>query len=232
MTTKPNLVRVWAAGAPGGNIEDPDVTTPGKFAAGWTAEIPPFEHFNFLQQLFTQALAHINEQGITQWDLVTPYPIGGWAKSTVDDLVYVALTTNVNKEPSANPADWETLSSALGISAFGLFSNATANITTGYTTNIEALGVSITTITPDLTTEVLKEGTVTGNLTINEPTDGSFGACLILLKIDASGPYTLTLGAGVSSIGTVPDLEANGQYECRIVKHSDTLTTVEIGVIA
>ena len=77
MTTKPDLTRVWASGAPGGNIEDPDVTVPGKFAAGWDAEIPPFENFNFLQQLFTQGLAHANEFGIMQWDTDTEYPLGG-----------------------------------------------------------------------------------------------------------------------------------------------------------
>jgi hypothetical protein len=110
MTTKPDLTRVWASGAPGGNIEDPDVTVPGKFAAGWDAEIPPFENFNFLQQLFTQGLAHANEFGIMQWDTDTEYPLGGWARSTVDDEVYVSLTaSNQGNEPSASAAEWRLL---------------------------------------------------------------------------------------------------------------------------
>lgn len=114
MTTKPDLTRVWASGAPGGNIEDPDVTVPGKFSNGWTAEIPPFENFNFLQQLITQGLAHANEFGVMQWDTNTVYPLGGWARSTVDDEVYVSLvTTNQGNEPSASPVEWELLSTAI-----------------------------------------------------------------------------------------------------------------------
>lgn len=110
MTTKPDLNRVWAEGAAPANIEDPDVTSPGKFDAGWTAEIPPFENFNFLQQLFTQGLAHANEYGIMQWDTATPYPDGAWTRSTVDDAVYSLIVGgNPANEPSANPADWATV---------------------------------------------------------------------------------------------------------------------------
>jgi hypothetical protein len=125
MTTKPDLTRVWASGAPGGNVEDPDVTTPGKFAAGWVAEIPPFENFNFLQQLFTQGLAHANEFGIMQWDTDTEYPIGGWARSTVDNQVYVSLVaTNQGNEPSASPTQWILLKDELQVFGKNLLINA------------------------------------------------------------------------------------------------------------
>ena len=93
MTTKPDLTRVWAAGAPGANVEDPDITVPGKFDAGWEAEIPPFENFNFLQQLFTQGLAHFNEQGIGIYDAVTDYPVNGLTKGS-DGNIYKALIVN------------------------------------------------------------------------------------------------------------------------------------------
>jgi hypothetical protein len=113
MTAKPDLTRVWAAGAPPANIEDPDVTSSGKFNSGWVAEVPPFENFNFLQKLFTQGLAHANEYGIMQWDSTTSYPEGAWARSTVDDEVYVSLTDgNQNNEPSASSSEWNLLSSS------------------------------------------------------------------------------------------------------------------------
>jgi hypothetical protein len=108
-----------------------------------------------------------------------------------------------------------------------LFADTSDNLVVGYTTDVEALG-SVTSITPDLTAEWLKSATITGNLTINEPTDGSTGGCIMLLTADGSGPYTVTLGAGVSAVGTTPDLAASTSYECRVVKHSDTLTTAEI----
>ena len=93
MTTKPDMTRVWAEGAPVGNIEDPDVTSPGKFDAGWLAEIPPFENFNFLQKLFTQSAAYLNEQGIGVYDAITDYPVGCIAKGS-DGNLYTTLVIN------------------------------------------------------------------------------------------------------------------------------------------
>jgi hypothetical protein len=76
-----NLSRVWASDAPSGNIIDPDVDQPGKYTEGWTAEIPPFEYFNFIQQLLTQAVGYNNEQGVNEWDNETIYPLNAFAKS-------------------------------------------------------------------------------------------------------------------------------------------------------
>ena len=110
MTDKPDLTRIWAVDAPGVNVVDPSTTTPDKFADGWTAEVPPFEHFNFIQKFQTQGLAHINEQGIAVWDSITLYPIGGLAKGS-DGNVYKALTSQSANDPvtdnGANWVDWE-----------------------------------------------------------------------------------------------------------------------------
>ncbi len=100
-TSKPNLTRVWAAGAAPGNVVDPDTSAPGKFDDGWLAEVPTFQHFNFLQQLFTQGLAHNNEQGINVWDTATLYPIGGLAKGS-NSIVYEAVTSNMNIDPTSD----------------------------------------------------------------------------------------------------------------------------------
>lgn len=91
--TKPDLTRVWAAGAASGDIEDPDITVPGKFDAGWQAEIPPFENFNFIQQLFTQGLAYLNEQGMMVYDNITDYPVKGMSKGS-DGNIYSCLIAN------------------------------------------------------------------------------------------------------------------------------------------
>ena len=107
-TTKPDLTRIWASGAPGSNVIDPDVTTPGKVAAGWLAEVPPFEHFNFLQQWFTQGLAHNNEQGINVWDTNTDYPIGGLAKGS-DAEIYRALIAQNGNDPVGDATNWKLL---------------------------------------------------------------------------------------------------------------------------
>lgn len=97
-TSKPDLTRVWAETAPGANVVDPDVTTPGKVEAGWTAEVPPFEHFNFLQQWFSQGLAHLNEEGIAVWDTSTLYPVNGLAKGS-DGNIYKAILEQSGNDP-------------------------------------------------------------------------------------------------------------------------------------
>jgi len=121
MTTKPNLTRVWAETAPGANVVDPDTVTVGKFTAGWQAEVPPFEYFNFIQKQVTEGLAHINEQGIAVWDQVTTYPVGGLAKGS-DGNVYKALTSQNNNDPvSDGGTNWkQTIDSIFAnVVAFG-----------------------------------------------------------------------------------------------------------------
>jgi len=100
--TKPDLTRVWAAGAAPANVVDPDSVVPGKYAAGWTAEIPPFEYFNYLQQQFSGGLAVLNENGILYWDAVTAYEAG--ALVSVGGLVYRAVSSNSGVDPSADTA--------------------------------------------------------------------------------------------------------------------------------
>ena len=111
-TPKPNLNRVWAGGAPPSNVIDPDSTTPGKFAAGWLAEVPPFEHFNFLQQLFTQGLAHNNEQGINEWDISTSYPVGALVKAS-DSLIYKCVIAGTGNDPVGDIVNWEDATNSI-----------------------------------------------------------------------------------------------------------------------
>lgn len=102
MTTKPDMTRIWASGAAPTNIEDPEVTTVGKFAAGWVDEIPPFEQFNFLQQLFTTSAAYINEQGIGEYDTVTDYPVNALVKGS-NGAIYRAASANGPASTAKNP---------------------------------------------------------------------------------------------------------------------------------
>lgn len=115
MTDKPDLTRIWAETADPTDIVDPNIDEAGKFSLGWLAEIPPHTWFNFLQNFITEGLAHFNEFGIAQWDSATAYPEGGWARSTVDDEVYVSLVvSNQNNEPSVSAAQWDSLKNVLG----------------------------------------------------------------------------------------------------------------------
>lgn len=111
-TTKPDLTRVWANGAPAANVVDPDNTIPGKVDAGWSAEVPPFEHFNFLQKWFTQGLAHANEQGIMVWDTNTVYPVGGMAKGS-DGNIYKCIVEQNGNDPISDNINWVTFKTYL-----------------------------------------------------------------------------------------------------------------------
>lgn len=111
-TSKPDLTRVWAEGAPPGNVVDPDITTPGKVASGWQAEVPPFEHFNFLQKWFTQGLAHFNEQGIAVWDTDTTYPISALAKGS-DGNIYIAINEQSGNDPVSDNINWRPMDNQL-----------------------------------------------------------------------------------------------------------------------
>ena len=108
-TSKPDLTRIWASGAPGANVVDPDTTSPGKVAAGWQAEVPPFEHFNFLQKWFTQGLAHFNEQGIAVWDTDTVYPINGISKGSNGIIYKSKLEQSGNDPVSDDGTNWISL---------------------------------------------------------------------------------------------------------------------------
>lgn len=107
---KPDLRRIWAAGAPALNVQDPDDVEAGKFNAGWVAEIPPFEFFNFLHQLFTRALAHVNERGVSEWDADTEY-LGSRSYTTGSDgEIYIAVITNTGNDPTTDDGtNWITL---------------------------------------------------------------------------------------------------------------------------
>lgn len=118
-TNKPDLTRVWASEAPPANVVDPDITVPGKVDSGWQAEVPPFEHFNYLQKWFSQGLAHNNEQGINTWDSNTTYPVGGLAKGS-DGGIYEAITEQSGNDPISDDVNWHLFGAAKNVAQLRL----------------------------------------------------------------------------------------------------------------
>jgi len=108
-TTKPDLSRIWASGANPADIIDPDVGEPGKYAAGWEAELPPYQYFNSVWKSFTEAFAHFNEQGIAVWDTDTVYPIGGLAKGSDGEIYKAILEQNGNDPVTDIGNNWKPL---------------------------------------------------------------------------------------------------------------------------
>lgn len=96
---KPDMSSVWASG---GAILTPSTA---KIETGWTAEIPPHQWENYVQNRQDSALAYLFQKGIPEWDATTEYQAN---KSFVQyaGVIYKAKTLNTNKQPNSNPSDW------------------------------------------------------------------------------------------------------------------------------
>lgn len=208
-TQKPDLTRVWANGAPPANVVDPDTTTPGKVNAGWQAEVPPFEHFNFLQKWFTQGLAHANEQGIMVWDTDTVYPIDGMAKGA-NGQIYVAIVEQSGNDPvSDNGTNWQLLATKLQVLSTGSTTPRSLGDRFAEVVNVKdfgATGDGVTNDEPAIRAAVLSLLSSGGTVFLpagNYKIDGNFyipagvtftgeGDKSVLLGFNASNTYTLS----------------------------------------
>lgn len=95
----------------------------------------------------------------------------------------------------------------------------TANIITGFTSNIYIL--TGTSITIDFTKSHMQKLTVSGNLTINA--SSTTGTCQVYMTVDNNGPYTITPNTGVTLFGA-STLLAGTKYILEIVKISTSNT--------
>ena len=92
------LSLTWAQG---GDILNPGDT---KYATGWGVEIPPRQWFNYLDNRQDEAIAHINQRGVAQWDAGTEYQgVKSYVQGS-NGTVYRSKQTNTNQEPVADVA--------------------------------------------------------------------------------------------------------------------------------
>lgn len=97
-----NINEVWASGGDTGA----DVGT-GKRLLGFVPEKPTSQIMNQVLNLLNEYAKHNNEQGISDWDAVTNYAIGGLAKGS-DDRIYRSLSAdNVGVDPVGENSSWE-----------------------------------------------------------------------------------------------------------------------------
>ncbi len=95
--TKPDFSYVWASG---GAIVAPSNV---KIQTGWTAEVPPFQWENSLQNRQDNAIVHLFQKGISEWDTLSNYYFTtSGTRSYVqgsDGQVYVAVADSLNQNP-------------------------------------------------------------------------------------------------------------------------------------
>ena len=88
------LSNIWASG---GTKVNPGST---KVNIGWVVQLPPYEYQNWVDNRQDQAIAHISQHGIPEWDATTEYQgLLSYTQGS-DGVIYKCLQTNTNKDPS------------------------------------------------------------------------------------------------------------------------------------
>ena len=220
--TKPNLTRIWAATAAGGDVVDPDVQTPGKFSLGWGAEKPPYQFFNFMQKLFTQGLGYFDEQGIGFWNTYTDYQDLSLSKGS-NGVVYLLKTSGdgTQNPVSDGGTNWTVVAGKQSVTGSTVFTQSTNNIAL---TGIGSIGLEIGDVvrvsgTADnnglFTAEVLTDS---GNMIFNQ---AHAGGTTSKSFVDETVSATVTLiakfynaakGLGQGAVNVTSSREKNVSY--------------------
>lgn len=117
LINKPDYSEIWASG--GSTIEPSDV----KKQTGWTAEVPPYQWENWIQNRQDQFIAHVNQRGIPQWDGQTEYEPGGLSYvQGIDGIVYKSVAASgpstTSQDPTTDVSDTYWTVAFAGVGAF------------------------------------------------------------------------------------------------------------------
>lgn len=98
--SKPDFSYQWSSG---GAIVAPSNV---KIQTGWTAEVPPFQWENYLQNRQDNAILHLFQKGISEWDSLSNYYFtASGVRSYVqgsDGNIYVAVQDNIAQDPTTD----------------------------------------------------------------------------------------------------------------------------------
>lgn len=94
----PDLSLLWSST---GDILKP---SDSKIQQGWSAEVPPRQWFNWLDNRQDQAIAHIAQHGISVWNENLEYQANKSYVQGSDGLIYRAVQTNTNQNPVTDTA--------------------------------------------------------------------------------------------------------------------------------
>lgn len=122
--------------------QQPDNT---KIVTGWEIEVPPLEIFNWQQGRADQAIAHVNQRGIAEWDNQTEYQAGRSYAQGSDGKIYKAITTGRDLNPVTTVGvhwreAWLDLEDDSGSKKFNGFSPRSSNFTATLNSNFYAAG--------------------------------------------------------------------------------------------
>lgn len=129
-TSKPSITFPWASG--GAIVAPSDV----KIQTGWTAEVPPFQWENYLQNRQDNGLLHLFQKGISVWSATENYyfTVNG-ERSYVqgsNGIIYVALAPSLNQNPVTDVSNtyWRIYTPYGGVLAIRQFTATTTYVPT------------------------------------------------------------------------------------------------------
>lgn len=101
--SKPDFSYQWASG---GSIVAPSNV---KVQTGWTAEVPPFQWENYLQNRQDNAILHLFQKGISEWDAASNYyfttsGVRSYVQGS-DGVIYVAVQDSLGQNPTTDATD-------------------------------------------------------------------------------------------------------------------------------
>lgn len=71
-----------------------------KILSGWAQEIPPHQWFNWILNRADEAIAHINQRGIAEWDSFTEYQANRSYVQGSNGVIYKCILTNTDNDPT------------------------------------------------------------------------------------------------------------------------------------
>lgn len=100
---KPDYTFLWSSG---GAIVSPSNV---KIQTGWTAEVPPFQWENWSQNRQDNAIVHLFQKGISEWDIASNYYFTtSGTRSYVqgsDGTIYVAVADSIGQNPTTDVSE-------------------------------------------------------------------------------------------------------------------------------
>jgi hypothetical protein len=101
--SKPDFSYQWSSG---GAIVAPSNV---KIQTGWTAEVPPFQWENYLQNRQDNAILHLFQKGISEWDALSNYyfttsGVRSYVQGS-DGIIYVAVSDSIGQDPTTDLTD-------------------------------------------------------------------------------------------------------------------------------
>lgn len=143
LINKPDYSEIWASG--GSIVEPSDV----KKQTGWTAEVPPYQWENWIQNRQDQMLAHINQRGIPEWDSQTEYEGSGLSYvQGSNGVVYKSVTSSGPSTVAQNPTT--DLSQVYWVTAF-VENGAVTLVNTSQTLTSENVGFVVINASSNIT---------------------------------------------------------------------------------